>query len=114
VRHSTLAMRSSGAALALGLFVSGIATASPVGASESMKTQLHKLRLCESGNNYHEDTGNGYYGAYQFAQTTWRSLGFHGRPDQARHVVQDRAARRLHKQSGWHAWPACSRTEHLR
>jgi hypothetical protein len=96
------------------LVFSGIATATPVGASETMKHELHKLRLCESGNHYRENTGNGYYGAYQFASSTWHSLGFHGRPDRAKHVTQDRAARRMHRQSGWHAWPSCARTEHLR
>jgi hypothetical protein len=107
-------MRSSGAALAIGLVVSGIATAAPVGASESMKSELHKLRLCESGNNYRENTGNGYFGAYQFSRSTWHGLGFNGRPDQARHLTQDRAAKRLKHESGWGAWPSCSRTEHLR
>jgi LysM repeat protein len=32
---------------------------------------LKELRDCESGGNYAEDTGNGFYGAYQFTQSTW-------------------------------------------
>jgi hypothetical protein len=107
-------LRASGVALTVGLTVSGIATAAPVGASETIKAELHKLRVCESGDNYHENTGNGYFGAYQFSRTTWEGLGFHGRPDLATSVRQDRAAKRLHANSGWGAWPACSRTEHLR
>jgi resuscitation-promoting factor RpfA len=114
VRRSTLAMQFSGVALTAGLVISGIATAAPVGANETMKAELHRLRVCESGNNYHENTGNGYYGAYQFSPTTWSGLGFHGRPDKARPVRQDHAAKRLHARSGWGAWPACSRTAHLR
>jgi hypothetical protein len=79
-----------------------------------MRTQLHKLRICESGDNYRENTGNGYYGAYQFSASTWRGLGYHGRPDQAPRVRQDRAAKREHQMAGWGAWPSCSRREHLR
>lgn len=32
---------------------------------------LYKLRMCESGGNYSINTGNGYYGAYQFSAPTW-------------------------------------------
>jgi hypothetical protein len=114
VRHSTLASRTAAGALTIGLVVSGVATAAPAGANETIQAKLHKLRDCESGNNYHENTGNGYFGAYQFSRSTWRGLGFHGRPDLAKAVRQDRAAKVLHRQSGWGAWPSCSRTEHLR
>jgi hypothetical protein len=107
-------MRASSGALVAGLLVAGIATAAPVGANESMKSELHKLRICESGNNYHENTGNGYFGAYQFSRQTWHGLGFHGRPDRAPHHRQDHAAKDLHHANGWGAWPSCSQTEHLR
>ncbi len=53
-----------------------------------------ELRDCESGGNYAEDTGNGYYGAYQFALSTWEGLGFSGLPSDAAPAVQDEAARR--------------------
>jgi hypothetical protein len=66
------------------------------------------LRQCESGGNYAENTGNGYYGAYQFSQATWSSLGYPGRPDQAPPAMQDEAAQRLQARSGWGQWPACS------
>ncbi len=67
-----------------------------------------ELRLCESGNNYAEDTGNGYYGAYQFAPGTWWGLGYSGLPSDASPAVQDQAAERLQAQAGWGQWPACS------
>jgi len=38
-------------------------------------TWLLELRDCESGGNYADDTGNGYYGAYQFSLGTWERLG---------------------------------------
>jgi hypothetical protein len=66
------------------------------------------LRQCESGGNYAENTGNGYYGAYQFSQATWSGLGYPGRPDLAPPATQDQAAQRLQARSGWGQWPACS------
>jgi hypothetical protein len=76
--------------------------------------QLYRLRMCESHDNYRDNTGNGFYGAYQFALQTWRDLGMTGRPDQAKPAVQDYAAKVLHSHAGWGPWPACSRREHLR
>ena len=45
------------------------------------------LRQCESGGNYADNTGNGYYGAYQFALGTWHGLGYSGLPSAASPVV---------------------------
>jgi hypothetical protein len=68
-----------------------------------------ELRRCESGGNYADNTGNGYYGAYQFSLATWRGLGFTGLPSAAAPAVQDRAAQELQARSGWGQWPSCSR-----
>ncbi|MDA8275091.1 MAG: transglycosylase family protein [Actinomycetota bacterium] len=68
------------------------------------------LRRCESGDDYGADTGNGYFGAYQFSLTTWRWLGYPGFPDQASPATQDAAAVRLETLRGWSQWPACART----
>ena len=67
------------------------------------------LRKCESGGNYSENTGNGYYGAYQFSASTWHGLGFPGLPSDAAPAVQDQAAQQLQARSGWGQWPNCSR-----
>lgn len=69
----------------------------------------YKLRVCESTNNYSINTGNGFYGAYQFDLRTWRGLGFDGYPHQASPSTQDRAARLLQSQRGWYPWPGCAR-----
>ena len=82
--------------------------------SAALKREVYRLRLCESGNNYRDNTGNGYYGAYQFALQTWRNLGMSGRPDQAAPALQDHAAYVLYEHAGWSPWPACSQREHLR
>jgi hypothetical protein len=68
-----------------------------------------RLRHCESGGRYDIDTGNGFYGAYQFVPRTWRSLGYPGLPHEAPPEMQDEAARRLQARSGWGQWPVCSR-----
>lgn len=72
------------------------------------------LRQCESGGNYAEDSGNGYYGAYQFSPSTWWWMGYSGMPDNAPPAVQDQAAERLMQRVGWSAWPVCSVTLGLR
>ncbi len=66
------------------------------------------LRSCESGNNYSENSGNGFYGAYQFTITSWTHVGEVGLPNLAPPAVQDQAAQRLMAIQGWHAWPMCS------
>ena len=67
------------------------------------------LRQCESSGNYADNTGNGYYGAYQFSLPTWQSLGLSGLPSDAPPSVQDQAAHELQARSGWGQWPVCSR-----
>jgi hypothetical protein len=68
-----------------------------------------RLRRCESGGRYDRNSGNGFYGAYQFLPSTWRSLGLPGMPHRAAPEVQDAAARKLQARSGWGQWPVCSR-----
>jgi hypothetical protein len=65
------------------------------------------IRQCESGGNYSTNTGNGYYGAYQFSQGTWNSLGYSGVPSQASPATQDAAAAQLASRSGFGQWPVC-------
>lgn len=67
-----------------------------------------RLRQCESGNNYAINTGNGYYGAYQFDLGTWRSVGGAGYPHQASPATQDALALKLWRQRGWSPW-TCAR-----
>jgi hypothetical protein len=73
----------------------------------------HRLRLCESGENYAINTGNGYYGAYQFNLGTWRGVGGTGLPSQASAVEQDYRARLLYRARGWSPW-GCARILGLR
>ena len=70
---------------------------------------LEAVRWCESMNDYATDTGNGYYGAYQFSLKTWEWLGYWGYPSEADPAIQDQAAIDLYNYSNWDAWPSCSR-----
>jgi hypothetical protein len=98
------ALATSGAILA----IAGTAAACG-GVGGVSSAQLYQLRMCESGGNYGINTGNGYYGAYQFSLETWRSLGFGGYPNAASPGTQDAAVAKLHAQSGWRSWPVCGR-----
>jgi len=67
------------------------------------------IRAHESGGNYATNTGNGYYGAYQFTLSTWYSVGGRGLPSQASPAEQDMRAQMLQARSGWTPWPMTSR-----
>ena len=63
------------------------------------------IRNHESGGNYGSNTGNGYYGAYQFSQSTWQSVGGTGSPAAASPAEQDMRAQQLLDRSGSGQWP---------
>lgn len=86
----------------------GVDAAALVAGNGTMAEDLYRLRQCESGDNYEDNTGNGYYGAYQFSMSTWNGLGYSGLPSDAPPPEQDQAAIRLEQADGWRAWPACS------
>src|SRR5262249_51384878 len=52
-------------------------TTAPQGGSQSDMAFLACVRRRESGGNYSINTGNGYYGAYQFAISTWNATAQH-------------------------------------
>jgi len=68
---------------------------------------LASIRSCESGGNYNTNTGNGYYGAYQFDLQTWQSVGGSGLPSSASPAEQDKRAAILMNQRGSSPWPVC-------
>jgi uncharacterized protein YabE (DUF348 family) len=62
----------------------------PVTTFTSNAQILAALRQCETGGNYQTNTGNGYYGAYQFSAATWNRWGTgYARADLAPPSVQD-------------------------
>jgi uncharacterized protein YabE (DUF348 family) len=85
--------------------------------SGSLSQWLYKLRMCESHGNYQINTGNGYYGAYQFSAGTWNSLNTgYARADLAPPSVQDAAIiRNTNRSSAGLAGqnPGCYRSQGL-
>ena len=70
---------------------------------------LEAIAACESGGNPRTDTGNGFYGKYQFTQETWQAIGGTGNPAAAPEAEQDRRAAQLYAQAGPSQWPVCGR-----
>ncbi len=66
---------------------------------------LARLRSCEG--SYTSNTGNGYYGAYQYDLQTWG--GYMGYPNAAAAPpdVQDQKAWETYQRRGWQPWPSC-------
>lgn len=67
-----------------------------------------KLAQCESGGDPTTNTGNGFYGMYQFTLETWQSLGGTGYPYEADAATQTAMAKKLQAQAGWGQWPGCA------
>ncbi|GAA3134147.1 resuscitation-promoting factor protein RpfA [Streptomyces rameus] len=70
-----------------------------------------RIAQCESGGNWHINTGNGYYGGLQFSASTWRAYGgtaYAPTADQAGRSAQIAVATQVQQAQGWGAWPVCS------
>jgi hypothetical protein len=78
-------------------------------AAHTASPQLEAIAACESGGNPSTDTGNGFYGKYQFTLATWQAVGGSGNPAQASEAEQDRRAAALLAQAGPGQWPVCGR-----
>jgi Transglycosylase-like domain len=76
-------------------------------AAPSASAQLQAIAACESGGNPQADTGNGFYGKYQFTLATWQAVGGAGNPAQASEGEQDRRAQALMDRAGPGQWPVC-------
>jgi hypothetical protein len=107
----------AGAVLATGAVAATVVVAGAGGAyaatsrpsaTPGTPAQFAALRMCESSGDYSINTGNGYYGAYQFNLSTWDSLGYTGLPSAAAPATQDQAAETLQAERGWEPWPACA------
>jgi hypothetical protein len=68
---------------------------------------LQAIANCESGGNPRTDTGNGFYGKYQFTLATWQAVGGSGNPARASEAEQDRRAATLMATAGPGQWPVC-------
>ena len=66
-----------------------------------------RISICESGGNWHINTGNGYYGGLQFDYGTWLGSGggnFASRADLATREEQITVANRVYASRGLSPW----------
>ena len=104
-----LATLAGAAALAVTapLAVSSSAHAAPGAGSGA---DWDAIAACESSGNWNANTGNGYYGGLQFAQTSWLAAGgrkYAPRADLATRSEQIAVAENLAAIQGMGAW-GCS------
>ncbi|MEV5932595.1 transglycosylase family protein [Streptomyces sp. NPDC052079] len=107
VRRTRTAAVLAGAALLapLGLLA---ATGSAAAADSGV---WDRIAQCESGGDWHINTGNGYYGGLQFSAATWRAYGgtaYAPTADRATKSQQIAVATKVQRAQGWGAWPTCS------
>jgi LysM repeat protein len=103
VRHRLAGVGIAGAATV----VAGITTAG----SAKAATVWDRVAQCESGGNWHINTGNGFYGGLQFTSSTWRGFGgtaYASRADLASKSQQITIAKKVLAVQGPGAWPVCS------
>ncbi|MDD7925134.1 transglycosylase family protein [Actinomycetospora chibensis] len=72
-------------------------------------TDWDALAECESSGNWAINTGNGFGGGLQFTDSTWRSFGGSGQPEDASREEQIQVAERVKAEQGMNAWPTCSK-----
>lgn len=95
--------------------VAGTAIAAPlIGATSSSAASVatwDAVAQCESGGNWHINTGNGYYGGLQFSQSSWEAAGglkYAARADLATKDQQIAVAEKLLALQGPGAWSCAS------
>ncbi|MFH8753538.1 transglycosylase family protein [Streptomyces rimosus] len=85
------------------------ATAGPAQAADA--GVWDRIARCESGGNWHINTGNGFSGGLQFTHGTWRAHGgtaYAPTAAQASRAQQIAVASRVQANQGWGAWPTCA------
>jgi len=109
-RPSTTRRRLTKATVAAVAAPVAIGVAAPASHAASTST-WDRVAQCESGGNWHINTGNGFYGGLQFTQQTWAGYGgtaYASRADLASKSAQIAVAEKVLAGQGWGAWPVCS------
>jgi hypothetical protein len=110
-------MRKAISAMAAAGGLAAVALANASTADAATPKQWDALARCESGGNWHINTGNGYYGGLQFSRSTWLAYGggaYARTADKATREQQITVAARVAAKQGWGAWPSCSRKANIR
>jgi LysM repeat protein len=110
-RHRKPRNRARKVGLATAPFAAVIPFALSSPAQAASTNTWERLAGCESGGNWHINTGNGYYGGLQFSDGTWDGNGgekYASRADLATKNEQIAIAEKVLDARGWSPWPACS------
>jgi hypothetical protein len=111
-RHASGAKRAT-ALGALGLGTAAVsALIAPASANAATSSEWNAVAQCESGGNWADNTGNGYYGGLQFSASTWSGFGgtaYAPTANEASPGEQMAIADKVVAVQGWGAWPVCSR-----
>lgn len=90
--------------IAMAIILAAIAFPAPARADG---VNWDRVAQCESGGNWHINTGNGFHGGLQFTLGTWHSNGGAGLPEKASREEQIRVANNALHTQGIGAWPVC-------
>jgi LysM repeat protein len=110
-RHRKARNRTRTVGLAAAPLAAAIPFAMTSPAQAATANTWERLAGCESGGNWHINTGNGYYGGVQFADGTWDGNGgeqYASRADLATKSEQMLIAEKVLEARGWSPWPGCS------
>ncbi|MFU8873961.1 transglycosylase family protein [Micromonospora sp. SL4-19] len=115
--HVARHRRSTQRRVAVGALVVGAATGAaailgPAAPASAYSVNWDAIAQCESGGNWHINTGNGYYGGLQFSKGTWNGYGgqkYASRADLASRSEQIAVAEKVLDGQGIGAWPVCGK-----
>lgn len=110
-RHQKRNSFSTSSRLAVaGVALAGASAILAPAAQAAPDSDWDRLAQCESGGDWHINTGNGYYGGLQFAPGTWSGYGgdeYAPTADQATKEQQIEIGERVLAGQGAGAWPNC-------
>ncbi|MGR6319446.1 transglycosylase family protein [Micromonospora soli] len=115
--HIARPQRTTRRRVAVGALVAGAATGAaallgPTAPASASSVNWDAIAQCESGGNWHINTGNGYYGGLQFTRSTWNGYGggkYASRADLASRSEQIAIAEKVLDGQGIGAWPVCGK-----
>ncbi|WFE35822.1 transglycosylase family protein [Micromonospora sp. WMMD975] len=112
VAHRATARRTAVGAIVAGAATGAAALLGPAAPASAASVNWDAVAQCESGGNWHINTGNGYYGGLQFSRSTWNGYGgqkYADRADLASRSEQIAVAEKVLRGQGIGAWPVCGK-----
>ncbi|MER0090111.1 transglycosylase family protein [Corynebacterium sp. KPL2680] len=110
MRRSAFSMRTKKTLLTMAAATLGIAGIAAPATNAAPESAWDQVAACESGGDWHINTGNGYHGGLQFSQQTWAGSGgtqYAPTADQATKQQQIEIAENVLATQGAGAWPNC-------